>query len=96
MAVVRTTRFQVDPEVVDEFLRRRAVMIDTLRQAFPGLVQARLARVDERTWVDTWLWESAEHVQAALGGAATIPAVPAAFELVSDAEAEQAEVVDAR
>jgi hypothetical protein len=56
MAVIRTTRFTVDPTDVDEMIAKRAELIAAVRAAFAGLTEARLARVDEKTWVDAWRW----------------------------------------
>jgi hypothetical protein len=52
-----------------------------------------LIRVDERTWVDSWLWDSTEILDAALAGAPRLPEAAAAFALTGDVSAEQGELV---
>jgi quinol monooxygenase YgiN len=96
MAVIRITRYSVDPADTEELLTRRAALISAVRAAFPGLTEARLARLDEQTWVDIWRWDSAEHAQAAFSAAPALPEAQAAFAFAKDATAEQAEIVDER
>jgi hypothetical protein len=96
MAVIRTTRFTVDPADVDEMIVKRAELIAAVRAAFAGLTEARLARVDEETWVDAWRWDSPVSMQVALAGAPALPEASAAFSLARDLTAEQAELVDER
>lgn len=96
MAVIRYTRFTADPSDIDRLLTRRAELIAAVRATFPGLTEARLARLDDTTWVDAWRWESAAALQAATEGAPGIPEAGAAFALTADPAAEQAEIVDER
>lgn len=98
MPVLRFDRFTSDPDRTGELLARRATLVAAVRTAVPGLIQTRLTRIDERTWVDTWLWESKEAALAAVAQAraGAIPEVPAAFALTTDMTTEFAEVVDER
>lgn len=96
VAVIRITRFTTDPANAEELLARRAELISAVRDAHPGLTEARLARLDDETWVDIWHWESAADLEAALASAPVLPASAAVFALVQDASAELAELVDAR
>jgi hypothetical protein len=93
MSVIRTTRYQSDA-AVEEILARRTAVISAVRAQYPGLIQARLTRLEDGTWVDHWVWDSAEHMQAASAGAPNIPEAGAAFAITSDATAETAEIVD--
>jgi hypothetical protein len=81
---------------VKEMLARRATLIDAVRRAYPGLIQAQLARVDDQTWVDAWRWESRGNAEAAIANVPNIPEAGAAFSLTRDATAEFADVVDER
>lgn len=96
MTVVRITRFSVDPANVEEMVARRAKLIDAVRATFPGLAEARLARLGDETWIDTWRWDSAANVEAALAGAPELPEAGQAFSVLRDASAELAEIVDER
>jgi hypothetical protein len=98
MAVMRTTRFQVAPGDVEEMIGRRSALVAAARKAFPGLTEARLARVGAQAWVDSWRWESAASLDAALQAAATgaLPEAGPAFALTWNATAESLEIVDER
>jgi hypothetical protein len=84
MADIRIHRYAVDPNDDEEFLRRRETLIATIRVHHPGLVETRLIRLEDETYVDTWRWESAGQMQAAGVAAPGIPEVAAAMSLVRD------------
>jgi hypothetical protein len=94
MALIRTTRFTADPADVDTVLERRRKLLEAVRAAFAGPTETRLIRIDERTWVDMWRWDSGETLRAALGGAPGLPEAAAAFAVTRDVSAEQGDVVD--
>jgi hypothetical protein len=94
MALIRATRFTADPADAATVLERRRKLLDAIRARFSGPVEARLIRVDERTWVDMWRWNSPETLQAALAGAPSLPEAAAAFAVARDVSAEQGDVVD--
>jgi hypothetical protein len=97
MTILRLTRFTLKPTVDTEaMLTTRADLIDAVRAAYPGLDETRLARVDEKTWLDLWRWESAESLEAALAGAPSLPQAGAAFALLADASEERMDLVDER
>ena len=66
MAVIRLDRFTADPATTDELISRRNALVAAVRNATPGLLQARLTRVDDETWIDMWCWDTRAHVQAAV------------------------------
>jgi hypothetical protein len=94
MAVIRIVRFKVASADAGTMLARRGKLLDAVRQAFSGLTEARLVRVDDETWLDTWRWASAESMRAALDGAPNLPEAAAAFALARDVTSEQGDVVD--
>jgi hypothetical protein len=94
MALIRTTRFTADPADAPIVLERRRQLIEAIRAAFSGPTETRLVRVDERTWVDVWRWDSPEILHAALDGAPSLPEAAAAFAVARDVSAEQGELVD--
>jgi hypothetical protein len=98
MAVIRLDRFNADPAGVDELITRRNALVAAVRQATPGLIQARLTRVSDETWLDIWSWDTLAHAQAAAKLAQTgqIPEAGTAFALTTDVTTEFAEVVDER
>jgi hypothetical protein len=94
MALIRTTRFTADPADTATVLQRRRNLLDAIRARFCGPAEARLIRVDERTWVDMWRWDSPETLQAALAAAPSLPEAAAAFAVARDISAEQGDLVD--
>ncbi|MGC4787737.1 hypothetical protein ACLQ22_07815 [Micromonospora sp. DT178] len=94
MTLIRTTRFTADPADADTVLKRRAKLLDAIRAAYDGPAETRLVRVDERTWVDMWRWDSPETLRAALEGAPGLPEAAAAFAVARDVTAEQGDLVD--
>jgi hypothetical protein len=96
MAALRLAHFKVDPDDAEELLARRNALVAAVRQAFPGLVEARLAKLDDGTWLDAWCWDSRTSAQAAIANASAIPQAAAAFSLAKDLTMEFADVVDER
>jgi hypothetical protein len=96
MTVIRLSRFSADPASVETMLARRADLIAAVRRAHPGLERAEIVRVDERTFVDVWRWDSAESLRAAQATAPTMPESGPAFALTTDITAEDGELLDAR
>ena len=96
MAVLRLTRFKIDPADTEEMLAKRAALIAAIRDGFPGLTDTHLAKLDDESWIDVWRWDSSTSMQAALDGAPTIPEAGAAFAVTNGVTAESADVVDER
>jgi hypothetical protein len=98
MGVIRFDRFRIDPADTEQLLARRNALVTAVRAAVPGLVAARLARVDGETWVDMWHWESRARAQVAveLARSGAIPQAAAVFGLARDHTTEFVEVVDER
>jgi hypothetical protein len=94
MALIRTTRFTADPADAGTVLERRRKLLEAVRAKFAGPAETRLIRVDGRTWVDMWRWDSPETLRAALDGAPPLPEAAAAFAIVRDVSAEQGDVAD--
>jgi hypothetical protein len=98
MTVLRIDRFTVDSTRTEEMLARRNALVAATREAVPGLLEARLARVDDHTWVDMWRWDSLANAQAAAqrAQAGGIPEAGAAFQLARIVTTEFTELVDER
>lgn len=96
MTVYRITQFKVGADHAAEMGERRAALIAAVRGRFPGLSEARLARIDEESWVDMWRWDSLAEAQAALAAVASIPEAGAVFSLTREPAAYFAEAVDVR
>ena len=64
------------------------------KDAFPGLIDVQLAKIDDQTWIDVWRWDSLANAQAAAQGP-TIAEAGAAFSLTKSVAVEYAEILDA-
>jgi hypothetical protein len=95
MAVVRIRRYTVEQADLEELLARRATAIAVIRAAHPGLARTQLTRLEDGTFTDTWRWDSAEQMQAALA-AMPIPEARAAMALTRDATTVNGEIIDER
>ena len=94
MAVFELARFTVDPANIEKLLAGRDQMIAAIRETFPGLIAASLARLDERAWIDVWQWESLEAAKAGAEGAPSVPEAAAMFGLIDEVLAmEHAEIL---
>jgi hypothetical protein len=71
-------------------------MVRMKREQQPGLAQALLIRLIDGTFVDTWRWESADQMQAALDAAPTFPEARAAMSLTRDRTSEDGDIIDQR
>ena len=98
MTVLRIDRFTVDPTNAEEMLARRNSLVTAVREAVPGLLEARLARADDQTWIDIWRWDTLANAQAAaqLARSGGIPEAGAAFQLAHVVTTEFTELVDDR
>jgi quinol monooxygenase YgiN len=57
MAALRLARCTIDPAHTQAVLAERAALVAAIRDAGPGLIQARLAKADDQT-----LWQGGRRV----------------------------------
>lgn len=93
MAVVRTHHYTVDPADLDELLARRSALITMVRAAYGGLAEARLIRLEDGSYRDSWRWDTAAQMQAALPATALAEAREA-LRLARDYSADYGEIID--
>lgn len=95
MHALELARYHVDIDKAEQLRSRWPAAVAAVRARFPGLIDASLARLDERTWIDVWRWETLEAATAAAAGAGDLPEVAAMFALIDEVVAmEHAEVVE--
>ncbi|GAB0105612.1 hypothetical protein JMUB6875_45920 [Nocardia sp. JMUB6875] len=94
MAVIRLHRFRVARADLDTLLAQRRTLINGIRRAHPGLTEARLTRLEDGTYLDTWRWDTAEHMLTAIAAAQGIPLVDATESLMLDSTALTGEIID--
>jgi hypothetical protein len=96
MAVVRVHHYSVDEADYEEFLKRRAAVIDAIRADHPGLSKTTLIKLEDGTYTDTWRWGSPAQMGAAFGAAATVAEIGPAMSLTKDGTAVNGEIIDER
>jgi hypothetical protein len=84
MEAFELARFRVDPSKAESLRQAWPRAVDSISTRFPGLLEANLARLDERTWMDVWRWESAAAAGAATKGAHEVPQAAAYFGLIDE------------
>jgi hypothetical protein len=72
MAVVRVHHYSVDEADDEEFLKRRAAVIDAIRADHPGLSKTTLVKLEDGPYTDTWQWDSPAQMAAAFAAARTV------------------------
>ena len=94
MAVFELARFKVAPDNVEAMLEGRDAMVAATRLRFPQLMTAKLARLDDSTWIDVWQWEDLGSAKEAAASAPTIPEASKMFSLIEQVESmEHAEII---
>ena len=96
MAVVRVHHDSVDEADDEEFLKRRAAVIDAIRADHPVLSKTTLIKLEDGTYTDTWRWDSPAQMGAAFGAAATVGEIGPAMSPTKDGTAVNGEIVDER
>jgi hypothetical protein len=72
-ATVRTHRYTLAPDQVEKFLVRRAELIGQWRAAGFDLVETRLYRLEDGTYLDIWRWASDEVMAKAFDTMGEVP-----------------------
>lgn len=84
MAVFELARYRVDPSKAGELQSRWQAAVAAVKASFPGLVEANLARLDERTWIDVWRWETLQAAETAAQGAPNLREAARLFGLINE------------
>ena len=96
MATVRTHRYTLAPDEVEKFLAQRAELIGQWRAAGLDLVETRLYRLEDGTYLDIWRWASDEVMAKAFSAMGEIPLVGATLGMTSEHSAVDGDLVDER
>ena len=67
-------RYVIERDQEQPFLAKRETMVEAAKENFPGLIDVTLARLDDGSYVDAWIWEDRSFCEAAM--MANIEAVP--------------------
>ena len=82
--VYEIVRSRVPTDREEEMLRLRPVMIAAVRRRFPELIDARLVKLDDGSWLDIARWESREAAERAAQAFPEIPEAAAMGELIEE------------
>ena len=69
------SRYVVEGDQEQLFLAKRGAMVKAATEIFPGLIGVTLAKLDDDSYVDAWIWEDRSFCEAAMAKAEAIPAV---------------------
>lgn len=91
---IEMVRFTVKPGEEEALIDGRPGMLLALSEQHPGMVDARLARMDGGIWLDMIVWERREMALAAAEDAPRIPAVAGWLSHIAEVlDMEHADVV---
>ena len=69
------SRYVVEDDQEQQFLAKRGAMVKAAKENFPGLIDVMLAKLDDGSYVDAWIWEDRSFCEAAMAKAEAVPAV---------------------
>jgi hypothetical protein len=69
------SRYVVECDQEQQFLAKRGTMVKAAQENFPGLIDVTLAKLDDGSYVDAWIWEDRSYCEAAMAKAEAVPAV---------------------
>jgi hypothetical protein len=69
------SRYVVEGDQEQLFLTKRGAMVKAAKENFPGLIDVTLAKLDDGSYVDAWIWEDRSFCEAAMAKVETVPIV---------------------
>jgi hypothetical protein len=69
------SRYAVEGDQEQPFLAKRGAMVKAAKENFPGLIDVTLAKLDDDSYVDAWIWEDRSFCEAAMSKVETVPVV---------------------
>jgi len=69
------SRYVVEADQEQQFLAKRGAMVEAAKENFAGLVDVTLARLDDGSYVDAWIWEDRSYCETAMAKVETVPVV---------------------
>jgi hypothetical protein len=68
-------RYVIESDQEQQFLAKRGAMVKAAKENFPGLIDVTLAKLDDGSYVDSWIWEDRSFCEAAMAKVEGVPAV---------------------
>ncbi len=69
------SRYVVEDDQEQQFLAKRGAMVEAAKENFPGLIDVTLAKLDDGSYVDAWIWEDRSFCEAAMAKVETVPVI---------------------
>jgi hypothetical protein len=69
------SRYVVQDDQEQQFLAKRGAMLEAAKENFPGLIDVTLAKLDDGSYVDAWIWEDRSFCEAAMAKVETVPVI---------------------
>ncbi len=92
MSVINVVRFTIAEENEQKMRTQRETLLTAVRAFTPGLRRAVLTRVDEKTWMDIWHWDTEESLTAVQQ--AQLPEAAASFAMVTLVDGTKGHITD--
>ncbi|HEU4494924.1 MAG TPA: hypothetical protein VFR69_12060 [Rubrobacteraceae bacterium] len=68
-------RYVIERDQEQQLLAKREAMVKAAKENFAGLIDVMLAKLDDGSYVDAWIWEDRTFCEAAMAQVETVPAV---------------------
>jgi hypothetical protein len=68
-------RYVIERDQEQPFLAKREAMVEAAKENFPGLIEVTLAKLDDGSYVDAWIWEDRSFCEAAMAKVEAVPAI---------------------
>ena len=69
------SRYVVDGDQEQRFLAKRGAMVEAAKENFAGLIDVTLAKLDDGSYVDAWIWEDRAFCEAAMAKVEAVPEI---------------------
>jgi hypothetical protein len=69
------SRYVVEDDQEQPFLAKRGAMVEAAKENFGGLIDVTLAKLDDGSYVDAWIWEDRSFCETAMAKVETVPVV---------------------
>jgi hypothetical protein len=69
------SRYVIEGDQEQPFLAKRGAMVEAAKENFPGLIDVTLARLDDGSYVDAWIWEDRRFCEAAMAKVEAVPEI---------------------
>ena len=69
------SRYVIEDDQEQPFLAKRGAMVEVAKENFAGLIDVTLAKLDDGSYVDAWIWEDRSLCEAAMAKVETVPVV---------------------